>query len=224
MSKSIAVKEGRPTDMFFEATRRSAKTIEFEGKKYAYLRCWSMIEDRFKQFLTMNVLQGSGVGADGYILDLRDGFGGRPEGYYEAFFGPEMELEWGFGAIKSRQLTGFQRPLVVLTNRGTRSAKEVVSMIFKESGRAILVGDTTAGDVLGTSPMPVSDWAFLEIPMVQLKVDDVTLEDRGVDPHVALTDEYDENGVDLYLKRGLEEVAKLVKEQSLKSGQSPARR
>jgi len=205
---AVQVAEGRPTDMFFNATRTSARVIEHQGKSFGYLRCWSMIEDRFKNFLSMYVLRGAGMNTDGFILDLRDGFGGRPEGYYEMFFGPEMTVTWDISGMKQNQLTGYARPLIVLTNRGTRSAKEVVSMVFKGSSRATLIGDTTAGDVLGTSPMPVQDWAYLEIPMVDLSMEGVRLEDRGVDPHISLPNEYAADGTDLYLQRALAELMK----------------
>jgi len=208
LTKTLRVAEGRPTDLFFEATRNSAKVIEHGGKKFGYLRCWSMVQDRFKTFLSMYVLRGGGMNTDGFILDLRDGFGGRPEGYYEMFFGPEYTVTWDFGGIKQGQLTGYARPLVVLINDGTRSAKEVVSMVFKSSGRAKLIGDTTAGDVLGTSPMPIQDWAYLDIPMVDLTVDGTRLEDRGVDPDIALASEFGPDGSDLYLRRALEELSK----------------
>ncbi len=206
--KSLTVRDGLPTDLFFNATRNSAKVIEHNGKNYGYIRCWSMIQDRFKTFLSMYVLRGSAMNTDGFILDLRDGFGGRPEGFYEMFYGPEFTITWDVGGIKQKQITGYARPLVVLVNSGTRSAKEVVSMVFRLSDRATLIGDTTAGDVLGTSPMPIQDWAYLEIPMVDLSMEDIRLEDTGVDPHIALPKEYGDDGTDLYLKRALEELSK----------------
>lgn len=206
MKADVSVGQGLAINVFFDATRNSARIIERDGKRFAYFRCWSMIDDMFKNFLTMFATRGAGQETDGFILDLRDGFGGRPEGYYETFFAPEIPIAWHIGQITQNQISGYSKPMVVLTNRGTRSAKEVVSHIFKASKRAVLVGDTTAGDVLGTSPMPIQDWAYLEIPMVDLTIGGKRLERAGVDPDVAVANEYDAAGRDLYLERGLSEL------------------
>jgi carboxyl-terminal processing protease len=205
-AKTVEVRGSKGMQLFLEATRNSARVMEQDGKKIGYFRLWTMAGDEFREALA-SAVYGPLKDTDGFILDLRDGFGGRPEGFGDPFFRPEARIEWKFGAASAgRQLFGYQRPLVLLVNGGSRSAKEVFSHILKRSGRATLVGTTTAGHVLGTSPFLLEDWALLEIPMVDVIADGERLEGKGVRPHVEVSTELDENGKDLQLAKALEVV------------------
>jgi carboxyl-terminal processing protease len=201
----VEVQQDPAMQMFLDASRRSTKVIEHGGKKIGYFHLWTQANDSFRNALS-NAVYGPLSQTDAFILDLRDGFGGRPEGFADPFFRPESTLEWKMNpnAPGMKQLFGYQRPLVVLINEGSRSAKEVLSQILKSSKRATLIGSTTAGHVLGTSPMPIEDWAYLEIPMVEVITDGVRLEGKGVEPNIALPAEFDAEGNDLHLKRALE--------------------
>lgn len=204
-------------DMFFDATRKSAKVIEVDGKKIGYVRIWTMVDKEFKDYLEQYVTRGPGKDTDAFVYDIRDGFGGRPEGYYEPFFAPQYELDWKMMGLDITQITGYGKPVVLLTNKGTRSAKEVVSRIFKASKRAVLMGDQTAGDVLGTTPFQINDWAYLEIPMVELNFNGVRLEKNPVVPDIALGTEFSAQGEDLYMQPALNKAAELAKQASEKS-------
>jgi carboxyl-terminal processing protease len=142
--EAAVVKQAAPK-MFLDATNNSARVIERDGKKLAYLHLWTQANDDFRNAVS-NLVYGRFRDTDGFILDLRDGFGGRPEGFADPFSRPEVSLEWQFGATapKMKQLFGYQRPLVVIINEGSRSAKEVLSYILKSSGRATL-RDTSWG-------------------------------------------------------------------------------
>jgi carboxyl-terminal processing protease len=133
-----------------------------------------------------DALKGPLKNTDALILDLRDGFGGRPYGFAEPF-------------LRRSE----RRPLAVLINGGTRSAKEVLAHEFKKKGRGTLIGSTTAGHVLGTWPIRIADWAYLEIPMTEVKLDGVRLEGRGVDPDVEVPRESDASGRDLILEAAM---------------------
>jgi carboxyl-terminal processing protease len=80
--------------------------------------------------------------------------------------------------------TGYNKPIVVIINEGTRSAKEFLSYQFKTSHRAILVGKQTAGAFLGAGSFPISDNGLLEMAIVGLRVDGIKLEQDGVRPDV----------------------------------------
>lgn len=195
-------------DMFLDATRNSARVIERDGKRYGYVHLWTMASDRFRTALH-GLIAGKLANTDGFILDLRDGFGGRPEGFADPFFRPDVELEWKFSERSPgmKQAFGYGKPLVAIINGGSRSAKEVLSFVLKRSKRATLVGATTAGHVLGTTPYRIADWAFLEIPMVDVIADGVRLEGKGVEPDVALPVEIAPDGRDLFLERSLAVLA-----------------
>lgn len=203
-STTVEVTELPGQEMFLEATRKSGKIIEKGGKKIAYYHLWTMASAKFKDALE-GFVYGKAKDTDAFILDIRDGFGGRPEGYGDPFFRPEANLEWTFSGNSTslKQLFGYARPLIVIINPGSRSAKEVFSYIIKKSGRGVLVGDRTAGDVLGTSPSPIGEWAYIEIPMVDVKIDGQRLEHNPVQADYQLANEFDDSGKDLFLEKAL---------------------
>lgn len=203
LTKEVKPSKASAVGMFLDATRASARVIESNGRKIGYMHLWTQANTQFRDALA-SAVYGKLSDTDAFILDLRDGFGGRPEGYADPFFRPEVMLDWKTPAGTSHQLFGYQRPLIVLINGGSRSAKEVLSQILKSSKRATLVGSTTAGHVLGTWPQRLNDWAYLEIPMVDVIADGVRLEGKGVSPDVAVPKEYDDQGNDLYLAKALE--------------------
>lgn len=203
---TMQVAESAGMEMFLEATRESRRIIESGGKKYGYIHLWAMAKEEFRTVLS-SFVYGQAVQTDGFILDLRDGFGGRPEGYADPFFRPEAKLEWIVGETAIPQYFGYQRPLVVLINDGSRSAKEVLAYILKKSGRATLVGQPTGGRVLGTSPLMIGDWAVFEIPMVDLYVDGLRLEGKGVDPDFLVLDQPGAEGSDPFVEKALQVLA-----------------
>lgn len=210
LEKEVEVVSQRANAMFLEATRNSARIIELGGKKLAYVHLWTMSSEPMKDALA-GLVYGRFKDTDGFILDIRDGFGGRPEGYGDPFFRPEATIEWKLGENASmKQLFGYGRPLVVVINEGSRSAKEVFSYIMKKSGRATLVGSTTAGHVLGTTPQRIADWAYLEIPIVDVIADGVRIEGAGVSPDIAVPKEFDADGKDLSLAKAEEVLVKAI--------------
>jgi len=206
LEKEVEVRAAKGMNLFLEATRNSVKIIDHGGKKIGYIHLWTMANDDFRNALS-NAVYGRLKDTDGFILDIRDGFGGRPEGFGDPFFRPEANLEWKMSPSAGfTQLFGYGRPLVVITNEGSRSAKEVFAYLIKKSGRGTLVGTTTAGHVLGTSPVPVDDWGMLEIPMVDVIADGIRIEGKGIAPDVEVKPEFDSSGKDMHLAKALEVV------------------
>ncbi|CAN5708035.1 S41 family peptidase [soil metagenome] len=202
---SVNVMNTKAMAMFLNASRASSHVIERDGKKLGYFHLWTQASDDFRSALSAAVY-GKLRDTDGFILDLRAGFGGRPEGFADPFFRPEATMEWKqtAGAKPRTEIFGYGRPLVVLIDRGSRSAKEILSFILKTSHRATLVGETTAGNVLGTFPLRISDWSYIEIPVVDVSVDHERLEGKGVASNVAVTPGFNPEGHDQILERGIE--------------------
>lgn len=204
MKLNIEVNRGPALRMFLDGSRNSSRVIEFKGKKYGYFHLWMMANDDFRNALS-SAVYGKLRDTDGFILDLRDGYGGRPEGFGDPFFRPEVMMESRIGnGAGMKQLFGYGRPLVVLINAGSRSAKEVFSFVIKKSKRGTLIGETTGGRVLGTSPTRLNAWSFLAIPLVEVLTDGERIEGKGVTPDIAVTKEFDAEGKDLYVERALE--------------------
>ncbi|RYG24521.1 PDZ domain-containing protein [bacterium] len=162
----VMVQRSTALKMFHDATLASVRTIEKGGKRLGYLHLWTQASGAFSRTLS-EALKGQFKDTDGFILDLRGGFGGRPEGFAEPF-----------------AKGGYEKPLAVVIDRGSRSAKELLSFQFQRSRRATLIGETTAGHVLGTRPLRVNEWSYLEIPMMDISVGGVRLEGKGVSPDI----------------------------------------
>lgn len=91
----------------------------------------------------------------GYILDLT----GNPGGYFnEAIYAADLFLEAGDLVVgtagrsrwESRQFNSTHdpitdKPIVILTDRGTASAAEILSGAMRGADRAVVLGDTTFG-------------------------------------------------------------------------------
>jgi carboxyl-terminal processing protease len=200
--KTVTPKSELLMDMFLNATRDSARTIEAGGKKIGYVHLWTQANDTFRSAFE-SLVSGRFANTDAFILDLRDGFGGRPERFADVFFRPDAQITWDYGTSKHTDHFGYGKPLVVLINGGSRSAKELLSYVLKSSKRATLIGSTTAGNVLGTSPRRINDWSILELPMVDVLIDGVRLEKNGVQPNIKVSDGFDKDGNDVVIDRAV---------------------
>jgi C-terminal processing protease CtpA/Prc len=138
---------------------------------------------------------------------LRDGFGGRPEGFGDSFQTTETRR-------------GYEKPLVVLINSGSRSARELLSYQLRKSGRATLIGRNTAGFVLGTAPIRINAWSTLEIPQNDIRVDGIRFEGLGVAPDIVVPEERDSTGIDLDLQEAVRYLGRPA-QASLKSSLVP---
>jgi carboxyl-terminal processing protease len=175
---------------FLTATEKSARVLNVGGKKIAYLHLWTMSNEAFKAALEQLVMTKL-HSTDGMILDLRDGYGGNPFGYGDVFFRPDVALEQQSQEQPAyTRHTGYNRPMVVLINHGTRSAKEFFSYQFKVSRRAKLVGTRTAGAFLGASAMEIGKDGLLELAVMGLKVDGKLLEEVGVAPDITVQPQF----------------------------------
>lgn len=135
-------------------------------------------------------------GARGLILDLRNNGGGSVQTADEILgrFLPDTArsihefdgrghstYELASGRVRSRQLA-----LAVLINRGSASASEVTVGALRDAGRAILVGQRTAGAVASSQVFPLPDGGGLQIAVAAATTADsaTQLDGVGVDPDV----------------------------------------
>lgn len=199
---TVKPEDERPLEAFLRATRDSARLIRAGNKSIGYVHLWTQANDDFRSTLA-GLVTGRFADTDGFILDLRDGFGGRPEGFADPFFRPAFDIKWDYVGMQQTEHFGYSKPLVVLINGGSRSAKEMLSYILKNSHRATLVGTRTAGNVLGTGPRPIRNWAYLEMPMVDVAIDGRRLEKNGVEPNVKVEDGLDSDGADRVIERAV---------------------
>jgi hypothetical protein len=80
----------------------------------------------------------------------------------------------------------YNKPIVLLTNRHSASMMEVLAYIMKKTGRATLLGETTAGAVLGAQLFDIDkDWS-LYLPISSLEFAHQRLEGIGVAPDIVV--------------------------------------
>ena len=182
--KPVPVNEN-PLAAFVKATERSARIIDVGGRKIGYIHLWTMANPAFKDALDRAVSEKL-ADTDALILDLRDGYGGSPFGYFDPFAAPDIMWEQtGRDGVVTHH-TGYDRPMAVLINGGTRSAKEYFTLQFKKSKRATVIGTTTTGAFLGAGGFPITQDGYLELPVVGLRLDGKRIEGVGVSPDIAV--------------------------------------
>jgi carboxyl-terminal processing protease len=173
-----------PSGAYREAMEASAKVIEAAGFSIGYVRGWTLYDKDYVNALLAILLRGSLSNADALILDMRDGWGGGSPDFLQYFDRhlPLVQLT-DRGGTPHIGNTRWRAPVVLLVNQGTRSMKEIFAYGFQKYGYGDLVGERTAGAVLGARGILLED-GLLILPMFSIQTDGETLEGRGVAPTV----------------------------------------
>lgn len=170
------------------------------------------VPEQVQQFLT----QGRNRGAQAWVVDLR----GNPGGSLEAMartatnfiesrpVGVAVDRNGQQDPIVAPGRPAIPRfPFVVIVDRETSSAAELMVAAIKEYQIAPIVGARTAGSVGLASPQPLSDGSAIQITIRRLATPSgATLDKQGVQPDVeaALTADDLQRGEDPQLLRALE--------------------
>jgi len=134
------------------AITKSIRVVNYEGHRFAYLHGWTLL-GKTPEYGKLLELEPE---VDGLLLDYRDGFGGN--------WGSASKFLVGNGKGKPGRST-WQKPVVILTADGTRSAKEIVVDRVRRRGRAPLVGLPTPGNVISVGGVRrVAKDAIVELP------------------------------------------------------------
>ncbi|MEO1620475.1 MAG: carboxyl-terminal processing protease CtpA [Cyanobacteria bacterium J06632_3] len=135
-------------------------------------------------------------GADAYILDLRNNPGGLLQAGIEI---ARMWLDEGTvvytvnrqGALGNYDATGRSitaDPLVVLVNKGTASASEILAGALQDNGRAQLVGETTFGKGLIQSLFDLPNGAGLAVTIAKYETPNHRdINKLGIEPDQVVT-------------------------------------
>ena len=166
---------------------------------------------RFRQLVVKTVKI-----AKGMILDIRNNGGGL---IHEPLL--EILIRKPFLAYKSRGQNQpflqprlyWNKPVVVLINQRSFSDAEVFAHAFKVLKRGYVVGVPTAGGVIGTRDITLSNQATFRVPRVgYYTLENVNLEGLGVKPdyHVEETPEDRRTGRDPQLLKAIEVLLKEI--------------
>lgn len=194
----------QPTPMgkhqaLLQATRNSQRTYTCDEQTVSYMHLWSGTNDAFLATLKQAVAKAMKQGVSGFILDLRDGYGGAWWPYLDPFFadrndyfvatafGPDGESD-PMRAEPQDNADHFRGDVAVLINGGTRSGKESLAWQFKRSGRARLFGTTTEGAfTAGRGIFADRDAPYmLYLSVAEYQLDGTKIEGGGVAPDVVI--------------------------------------
>lgn len=130
-------------------------------------------------------------GARGYILDLRNNPGGLLQAGIEI---ARLWLDYGtvvytvnrqsvLGSFDAYGPAMTEAPLVVLVNKGSASASEILAGALQDNDRALLVGETTFGKGLIQSLFELSDGSGLAVTVAKYETPNHTdINKLGIKP------------------------------------------
>jgi carboxyl-terminal processing protease len=197
-----------PMDEFVDSISRGSRTLTVGKHRVGYVPIFSWTGDETQEAVVNAIVTLNSSRVDAWIIDLRDGFGGANPEFASVFQKgiPTLTTIGRDGAAHSRD-TQLHGDVIVLTNEGTRSGKEVIAYAVKRNGSATLVGSRTAGAVLVGRPFCLSDGSLLYLAVADVLVDGERLEGRGVAPDVEVPfDVRYANGSDAQLQAALKRI------------------
>jgi carboxyl-terminal processing protease len=205
--KLVVGREGEPKSLQFDIERevikvpsvRGAKVLEGDGPRVGYVRVTQFSEPTGKEFArALNDLEKQGI--DGLVVDLRFNPGG--------LLGSAVEVAGEFlpgGALvaytEGRSASAERRylapgkgrkpreyPVAVLVNGSSASGAEIVAGALKDSGRALLVGETTFGKGSVQSVVSLPDGSAVRLTTAKyFTPGQQPIHEKGVKPHVVAT-------------------------------------
>ena len=137
-------------------------------------------------------------GADAYLLDLRNNPGGLLQAGIEI---ARLWLDDGtvvYTVNRQGMLDSFaaqgsaitDEPLVLLVNKGTASASEILAGALQDNGRAKLVGETTFGKGLIQSLFELPDGSGIAVTVAKYETPNHTdINKQGISPDLAVSQE-----------------------------------
>ncbi len=174
-----------------------------------------------------NVLAHS-MDKQGYIIDLRSNPGGLLD---NAINISDMFLPGGV-IVSTVDRDGYKvsqraaktvytnKPLVVLINKGSASASEILSGALKDHGRAIIIGEKSFGKglVQEVNHLPLNSGMNITIQKY-LTPSGSDIHKKGITPDVVveLTEDNVKNKDDVQLKKAIEVLGNMIKEQAVAS-------
>lgn len=173
---------------YIEGISKSARIVDAAEGKIGYVHLWAGGQEPRDAFETL--LASKLAETDGLIVDMRDGYGGNSltdlDFFYRNPIGYPLFTMQERGGKKNGAKEFYNKPVIALINGGSRSGKELLAYSLKKSGRAQLVGDRTAGYVLGGRLFPIDERCALYLAVTDCEVDGVRLEGIGVEPDVLI--------------------------------------
>ena len=180
------------------------KSVVFEVKEnIGYLRLRSFNEKSGDELIDkIREISKNKPNMTGYILDLRNNPGGLlsqaikisdaflDSGEIVSTKGRDPKDIKVYNSKKGDEING--KPLIVLINKGSASASEIVAGALKDHKRAIIVGERSFGKGSVQSIMPLSNGGGLRLTTAKYYLPSgETIEDVGVQPDIKVEQQKD---------------------------------
>jgi carboxyl-terminal processing protease len=198
-----------PAQEWLDAQQLGSKLIRRRSRSIAYIPLFSCAGESYKTAL-YNTVVSKFQNAHALILDFRNGWGGCSPDFLSLFDSvpPVLTIIDRNGKVRKHD-TQWRKPLYVLINGGTRSGKEMVAFAIKKHRLGTLIGQRTAGEVLGGSCYLLPDKSLLYLAVADVRIDDQRLEGQGVSPDIEVPDNLPfAAGADPQLEKALEIAVK----------------
>ena len=124
-----------PNKMFLDGMISSAHILEANGRRIGYVHVWCYAGYAYQRALEDLLSEGALRDADALIWDLRDGWGGAVPEYLDLFNtrAPTMQVVDRGGAREIENVK-WRKPVAMLVNGGTRSARRYLHMGLRNTG------------------------------------------------------------------------------------------
>ncbi len=168
-NKPIPEEEKKFKQLEVDITRAKVEipfvTSELKKDKIGYIQLSRFIEDAGVK-IEERINELDSQGAEAFILDLRNNPGGllQESAKVASNFlsqGPIVEIKNREGTVRKinlvNEINHIEAPLVVLVNKGSASASEIVSGAIQDYERGLVVGTNTFGKGVVQSVVPLSD-------------------------------------------------------------------
>jgi len=168
LQADLQAREAVPAENVIEL---SARVIESGKNQYGYIRFWNLMSMKTPS-LVRGVIDNQFESCDMLILDLR-GRGGLI---------PAV-------VAMDKLIGGMDVPVIAITDDLTRSAKEMLSLLIKKHDHVTVVGQKTAGAVVGATMTRLPSGNGFMYPVLSSEslkrfTDGVVIEGIGVEPDI----------------------------------------
>lgn len=182
-----------------QASVKSLRVIEKSNYKIAYIHLWDFLSSKMPSILQDKLAIMNAKKTRGLIVDLR-GRGGKIDVLKKIL----------------KILKNYKSYMVILIDKDTRSAKEVLTYYLKDDPGVTVVGQRTAGSVLPASYLSLSRGAALMLPSSPSFLTEhfgnyKSLEGTGVLPDILVNVELPySRGADPILVKGIEVILEMM--------------
>jgi len=190
--------------------KNAQRVSELSQGKLGYIHIENMQQSGLMRFI--RALYSDNFDKEGIVLDVRyNGGGYTHEQVMSYLLGKEHTLfrprNGGEGLVLNFNDRKWTKPLVLLINNRSYSDAEIFPHAFRTMGLGKLVGQPTAGHVIGMRVITLVDGSSFRVPHISvLTSKGVNLEREGVDPDVLVEEHPDQlaRGLDVQLEKAVD--------------------